>query len=375
MDMPKKHGGPERPSTRPTDPEALTTKPTVKTLAETEPLPGIRIWEASYEKDLGRPNEDALFHDMDDQGRCGTFLVSDGIGGKACGEIASGLIRERVKRESGQIRGIQRLRRANAVDTVIGMDHQPIEEQHILSETLVAAHRDILEAGKKEIDKLGMGATATLARLIERPSDGVKELAFAHCGDTRLSLLSPEGKIRTLTLDMHPVLEVMKDRHGLEIALQIQAMLDDIGNSYEYKKLLDAWPAESPAGINPEHFDQAHAFLSLDLAKVYFNLRARVEHALGGALKIQTGRVEVPHGSRILLTSDGIHDNLYGREIAAIMSGAFDQIEDLEVRHSAELADRPTDRLIWGAQARAAQLGSHPRSKGRDDMSVIIVDT
>ncbi|MCC7522494.1 protein phosphatase 2C domain-containing protein [Candidatus Uhrbacteria bacterium] len=372
--MPKKTGGPERPSTRPTDPEALTTKPTIKKAVETEPLPGIRIWEASYEKDIGKPNEDAVFQDLDDQGRCGTFLVSDGIGGKACGEVASGLIRDRVRAEQGQIRGIQRLRRANSEDEVTGLDGEPIREEQILKETLEAAHRDILETGKKEIDKLGMGATATLARLIERPSDGAKELAFAHCGDTRLSLLHADGTLGVLTLDMHPVLEVLKDRHGIEIAMGVQAMLDEIGNSFEYKKLIEAWPSELPSGIDYALFDKIHPFLSLELAKVYFNLRARVEYTLGGTLKIQTGRIEVPSGSRIILTTDGIHDNLFGREIAAILSGDFDKIEDLEIRHSAELADRPTDRLIWAAQARAAELGAHPRSKGRDDMSVIIVE-
>lgn len=360
--MPKKSGGPERPSVRPTDPEALTTKPVDKKQVEIERLPGISVWEASYEKDIGKPNEDAVFHDLDDQGRCGTFLVSDGIGGKACGEIASGLIRERVKIENGQIRGIQRLRRAAMEDEAAGLDGQPIKEEQILKETLEAAHRDILEAGKKDIEKLGMGATATLARLIERPSDGVKELAFAHCGDTRLSLLSPDGVLRTLTLDMHPVLEVMQARYGLDTALEMQAALDEAGSAKEYVE-------------KSEPFDRAHPELSVEIAKVYYNLRAKVEYALGGGLRIQTGRVEVPSGSKIVLTTDGIHDNLYGHEIAAILSGDYEKIEDVDVRHSAELADRLTDRLVWAAQARASQLGSHPRSKGRDDMSVIVVET
>ncbi len=362
----------ERSSSRPTDPEGLTTKPAPPKTVESEREPGLRVWEASYAKEGApkeRPNQDVMFYDLDDQGMSGTFLVADGVGGGPAAEVASGIVRKRVQDENGQLRGLQRLRRASGEDVVVGNDGDVIRETEVLRHILQSADRDMKTEAVLDTRKTGMSSTATLARITQRPSDGIRELSFAHCGDSRLSVVDPDGYLRDLTLDANVALLFIKGHYGRPFAMRAQAFLDSLESLEQYARLSARWDPIEAQGIDRVEFEHMKSYLGEKMVAAFFSLIKRTEFSLGRLATIDTGSISLPQGSTVLLTTDGIHKNLRREEISAIIKGDLSSILDEEVAHAARRASRPADALIWASQIRAANIG------GRDDMTAIVVAT
>jgi protein phosphatase len=146
-------------------------------------------WTSSARSDIGRvrtTNEDAWFADD----ARGVFLVADGMGGHAAGEVASQMATERIGT------AICRLRDADsgvdAVKTGIG-------------EAVKKANHEIVERAAREQDKKGMGTTLTT--LVLFPS---ATYVVGQVGDSRAYLL--RGKqFQQLTKD-HTVVQEQVDR-------------------------------------------------------------------------------------------------------------------------------------------------------------------
>ncbi len=107
-------------------------------------------------------NEDAVF--VDD--KSGLWLVADGMGGHACGEVASALAAETVSRSMADGVG--------------------------LSEAIELAHRSILEQSKLHPEQQGMGTTIVAAQLLRA---GFK---IVWVGDSRAYLFNGKPKTRKL---------------------------------------------------------------------------------------------------------------------------------------------------------------------------------
>jgi protein phosphatase len=93
----------------------------------------------------------------------------------------------------------------------------------------------------------------------------------------------------------------------------------------------------------------------------YFRLRGGITQALGGPIQpiIHTDQISISPGDRVLLCTDGIHDNLTDVEIAEILrSEARTTIARLLVERSIERSH----------QDRHATIRSKP-----DDMSAIVM--
>jgi PPM family protein phosphatase len=128
--------------------------------------------------DVGRiraGNEDSLYADADQER--GLFIVADGMGGHAAGEVASEMAVQIVAREMAEVRD---LAGQEVLDT--------------LAEALRMANRDIYERTIVEADKQGMGTTASCLML------GAKRWIIGHIGDSRVYLLR-DGVLRQLTKD------------------------------------------------------------------------------------------------------------------------------------------------------------------------------
>lgn len=116
-------------------------------------------------------NEDSAF--------CGrtVFLVADGLGGHAAGEVASDLAARRV----GEL------------------DGQPFADADSATRALVEAVRDanrlVFAESQAERTRRGMGTTVTAA--LHRDD----ELVFGHAGDSRAYLLREGESLRPLTED------------------------------------------------------------------------------------------------------------------------------------------------------------------------------
>ena len=128
--------------------------------------------------DVGRiraGNEDSLYADADQER--GLFIVADGMGGHAAGEIASEMAVQIVARELAPVR-----------------DLHGAEPLRAMADALRQANRAIFERTIVEADKQGMGTTASCILM------GAGRYIIGHIGDSRIYLLR-DGLFRQVTKD------------------------------------------------------------------------------------------------------------------------------------------------------------------------------
>ncbi|WP_411279418.1 Stp1/IreP family PP2C-type Ser/Thr phosphatase [Gemmatimonas sp.] len=128
--------------------------------------------------DVGRiraGNEDSLYADADQER--GLFIVADGMGGHAAGEVASEMAVQIVARDLTDVRDLT--------------GNPPLSR---MAEALKAANRAIYERTIQEADKQGMGTTASCIMI------GQGRWIIGHIGDSRIYLLR-DGALRQLTKD------------------------------------------------------------------------------------------------------------------------------------------------------------------------------
>lgn len=177
------------------------------------------------------------------------FIVADGMGGHAAGEVASAMAVQTVRETLEQ-----------AGQEIASFAGQPDEEGRkelvTLLETAVrAAHRAVFERGSRETDKQGMGTTLEVVLVAG------SEAFIAHVGDSRTYLLR-ESRAVQITTD-HTVAEVLV----LEGKLSVEE-----------------------AQMSP--------------------LRTILVNAIGVApdVGIEMAHVQLHEGDQLLLCSDGLHD-------------------------------------------------------------------
>ena len=128
--------------------------------------------------DVGRiraGNEDSLYADADQER--GLFIVADGMGGHAAGEVASEMAVQIVARDLAAVRDLA------------GPD--PLAH---MAAALKAANRAIYERTIVEADKQGMGTTASCLTM------GQGRWIIGHIGDSRIYLFR-DGTLRQVTKD------------------------------------------------------------------------------------------------------------------------------------------------------------------------------
>jgi serine/threonine protein phosphatase PrpC len=125
------------------------------------------------------------------------FVLSDGMGGEAHGEVASALAVETVVKHCLDVE-------ANPAARVLGQT-QPNWSARMkrLSTALHLANKSIFQSAEEHSDQHGMGATLTAAWI-----DGAK-LSIAHVGDSRAYLLRI-GSLLQLTRDHSLVAEQVR---------------------------------------------------------------------------------------------------------------------------------------------------------------------
>lgn len=140
-------------------------------------MTGLRA-EFAAQTDTGRVrpnNEDAWAADPE----LGLYLVSDGMGGCAAGEVASAMVCERVP--------------SFIKDRLLPAMSEK-ETERVLEDALKEASREVREDGARKIEHAGLGATAVLVLFRE------DVLTAANVGDSRAYLFRG-GKLFLLTKD------------------------------------------------------------------------------------------------------------------------------------------------------------------------------
>jgi serine/threonine protein phosphatase PrpC len=204
-------------------------------------------------------NEDAHFLDLD----LGMFLVCDGMGGHAAGEVASALAIGSIRQEWSR----DGLRKAAEHWLERGTPEAKKQLLEVVRAGVVAAHGAILAEAERDEAKRGMGTTLVGAIVVGG------ELVFAHAGDSRAYLVR-DGISMQLTED-HTLLA----------------------------RLL-------AAGID------------VDLSGEGSRFRSMLTNALGigEECKVSTFVVPLADGDRFLLCSDGISEYVPENEVGDVLT-------------------------------------------------------
>lgn len=124
---------------------------------------------------LRKGNEDSLHADANEYR--GLFIVADGMGGHAAGEVASQMAVDLVVRDLADLNDL----------AAMGAGQRVID-------TLRLANRQVFQRTVKEVEKTGMGSTVSLLLLSD------SHYLIGHVGDSRVYLVR-DGVMRQLTRD------------------------------------------------------------------------------------------------------------------------------------------------------------------------------
>src|SRR5262252_1108146 len=192
----------------------------------------------------------------------GFFIVADGMGGHAAGEVASAMAVDTVRKTLEAARkDIETFKRSPTDAGRRGI-------VQLLQSAVLSAHQAVFQRGQHEADKAGMGTTLDVV-LIAGP-----EAFVAHVGDSRTYLVR-DGRSSQITTD-HTVAEVLVIEGKLTI---------------------------EEAQVSP--------------------LRTILVNAIGVSadVGVEMAHVTLKRGDRLLLCSDGLHDYFpIEEEIAQKMS-------------------------------------------------------
>lgn len=143
-------------------------------------MTSMRVGSGSDVGRVRKSNEDAFWHD----GRL--FIVADGMGGHAAGEIASRIATETIRS--------WRFPDETAPEEV---------DRSAVREALLAANQAVYEKAQKDPACRGMGTTLTLALLSS------SRATLGHVGDSRAYLIR-DGRLIQLTEDHSVVAELIR---------------------------------------------------------------------------------------------------------------------------------------------------------------------
>jgi len=161
--------------------------------AKTDEAPRVKL-EAVMVTDVGvvrDHNEDSAHVDPDGA----FFIVADGMGGHAAGEVASAMavetVRTSLEAARAQIKAFAARPTEQGRRDLVGL----------LQSSVLSAHQAVFQRGSKETDKQGMGTTLDVVLVAG------SEAFIAHVGDSRTYLVR-DGRASQITTD-HTVAEVL----------------------------------------------------------------------------------------------------------------------------------------------------------------------
>ncbi len=265
-------------------PRHRTKKQTHTTLAPVLSIPSFDIarYTIACERHPER-NEDSLLIDANS----GLFAVYDGVGGSAAGEIASQTAARATSQRWKHV--LKQLQNGRKVPTFLEQSDK-FDLCNILQLIIQDADELVRTEGARLAGTDDLATTVALLAFERRSGTHGYTMVHAHVGDSRIYLLHEQEPLRRLTNDDGLLAKLVENQIvNDEDALRIdQAMRTDQLTDTEYS---------------------------------YFRLRGGITQALGGPTPpiIHTDQVTIAPGDRILLCTDGIHDNLIDQEIEDIV--------------------------------------------------------
>ena len=264
----------------------------------------IKMAVETIAKEKGKPNQDAHFANA----QRGIAGVLDGMGGHKGGAEASKIGK-------------------SMETTLLSKTPTSVEDakENIRVAFSMAQENILYNARKPELE--GMGTTGTIVQIVDNP-DGTQTAVMGNVGDSRAYIFRG-GKLEAITIDDSSF---------------------TMGKPYEEAKATQARLSNIVINNSAE-------------AAEYFALRNRVGSALGSKDGITPNiyTVNLHAGDKLILTTDGVHDNLTDRDIEAVM----------RIHTDPEAAVK---RLTENAKT-ISEIGKegYQRSK-RDDITAVVVE-
>lgn len=319
---------------------------------------------ATIARKEGQKNEDAFGIDSEN----GIYIVCDGMGGHAAGEVASQETKNVILKELGLMPAEDKNNSEKVKKTI----EKAFEKAYI----------NLCYLTKEKPEYKGMGTTVSAMMFVE----GGKKLVTGQIGDSRiyrqrekkLERISPEdsyvetaikyGLIEsdqdvTKKVKISDVSrkygEIIQKLSKTENEIEKEKFAKEAEELFDLLRMLDLIDKQSK--MMAEKYNDKSLDFQKEVSIVEF--RNVISKALGSeegrsaAPKILT--LDVRNGDRYLVSSDGIHDNLDNEEIHQIM----EQCKNPE---------KTAKQLILKSQERAKDE-FHPRAK-EDDKTAIVVE-
>ena len=268
-------------------------------------------------------NEDSIVVDE----RSGLAAVFDGVGGSAAGQIASQTAVRATHQGWRQV--LEQLQKKRKIYDIL--DNPGENFLCSVLERLVQSADDLVRTeGAKRAGTDDLATTVAMAAVCREPKTRGYTLYYAHVGDSRVYLQREGEPLKRLTNDDGLLAKLVENR---------------VVKNEDAHRIDQAMRADQLS----------------DMEFSYFRLRGGITQALGGPVPptIHTAEIAVTPGDRILLCTDGIHDNLTDEEIEEILrSSPRTSTARLLVEHS----------LRRSRQERSVTLRAKP-----DDMSAIVM--
>jgi PPM family protein phosphatase len=259
--------------------------------------------------------------------RSGMAAVFDGVGGSAAGEIAS---QTAARATLLAWKRAFRLRHPRFKGPMFIEECSTPDLCKLLPQILLEADELVRSDGAQQAGTDDLATTVALAAFCQNSASHDFTMVYAHVGDSRVYLLREQEPLKRLTSD-----------DGLLGRLVENQMVND---------------------EDAHRIDQAmHVDQLSDAEFNYFRLRGGITQALGGPVPptIHIDQMSILPGDRILLCTDGIHDNLIEDEIEEILrKSPRTSAARLLVEHA----------ILRSRQERYITVRAKP-----DDMSAIVI--
>ncbi|GCE16929.1 protein phosphatase PrpC [Dictyobacter kobayashii] len=257
----------------------------------------------------------------------GLFAVFDGVGGSAAAEIASQTAAHSTRQAWKRI--LTRERNRRKIYTFLE-DCSKRDLCEILEKLILEADEQVRTSGAQRAGTDDLATTVALAAFCGQPGSHDYMMVYAHVGDSRIYLLRGDERIKRLTHDDGLLTKLVENQ---------------IVNEYHAFRIDQAMRADQLSEVEYS----------------YFRLRGGITQALGGPIPptIHTDKISIRPGDRILLCTDGIHDNLTDEEIEDIL----------------RTSPRPSAArvLVESARQRSHEDRSQTIRSKPDDMSAIVM--
>src|SRR3954470_19528956 len=279
-------------------------------------------------------NEDSAYMEPTN----GFFIVADGMGGHAAGEVASAMAVDTVRKTlEGARTEIEAFKKAPSDAGRRGI-------VQLLQNAVLSAHQAVFQRGQAEPDKAGMGTTLDVV-LVAGP-----EAFVAHVGDSRTYLIR-DGKPSQITTD-HTVAEVLVIEGKLTIEEAQVSPLRTI--------LVNAIGVSADVGVEMAHVTlkkNDRLLLCSDGLHDYFPVEDEIAQRMSAEKPGEALKEMVE-----LAKTRGGHDNITGVavHVTDVHEGAVpekmgdDATQPVDVTGNPFASDEPTQTAAANAAAAAA---------------------